>query len=312
MLERCLNLSLKRFKKIYLITEDYSIKTKYKKKVILSKLREIKKIRPDYLLSVLNDKILTNNHMKYVKKNSINFHDGPLPRYAGVFSSSWAVYNREKKYGVCWHKIEKGIDTGDILIEKKFDIKNDFTAFQIDAKSVEVGINLFKKIIKLIKKNSFKFKKQNFQRRTYNSKKDLKKLYKKFINDKHDIILRRAFTLSDDKKLLLERYFKMKINLENILSSQKLDFKKIDKVKIKKLVIFINKILKTNFSFNKENLSSINKFALNAHPKWDSLAHVKLLSAFEKKFKISVDEKNIGNFSNLEKIFQFLYQKLYP
>ena len=46
MLERCLNLALKRFKKIYLITEDYSIKTKYKKKVILSKLREIKKRDP--------------------------------------------------------------------------------------------------------------------------------------------------------------------------------------------------------------------------------------------------------------------------
>ena len=43
--------------------------------------------------------------------------------------------------------------------------------------------------------------------------------------------------------------------------------------------------------------------------KWDSLAHVKLLSVIEKKFKISINEANIDKFSNITSIFNFLSKK---
>ena len=75
----------------------------YIKKVKFTELENIKKIKPDYLFSVLNEKILQTKYLKMVKKYSINFHDGPLPKYAGLFSSTWAIYN-EKEHGVCWIK----------------------------------------------------------------------------------------------------------------------------------------------------------------------------------------------------------------
>ena len=58
-----------------------------------------------------------------MKQTCFNFHDGPLPRYAGLFSSSWAIVNNEKTHGVTWHKITKKIDAGDIVASKKFKIK---------------------------------------------------------------------------------------------------------------------------------------------------------------------------------------------
>ena len=33
----------------------------------------------------------------------INFHDGPLPRYAGLYVTAWALMNRETSHGVTWH-----------------------------------------------------------------------------------------------------------------------------------------------------------------------------------------------------------------
>ena len=57
------------------------------------------------------------------------------------------------------------------------------------------------------------------------------------------------------------------------------------------------------FKYNKNNLS---KIALNSHYKWDSLSHAKLLSAIEKKFKITINEKNIDQFSNLRLIYNYL------
>ncbi len=78
-----------------------------------------------------------------------------------------------------------------------------------------------------------------------------------------------------------------------------------DNLKTKKLIDFLNKTLKTTFKYNnkKDNLS---KIALNSHYKWDSLSHVKLLNAIEKKFKISINEKNINHFSNLRLMFNYL------
>ena len=77
------------------------------------------------------------------------------------------------------------------------------------------------------------------------------------------------------------------------------------KLEVKNLIEFLNKTLKTSYKLNKKknNLSDI---ALNSHHKWDSLTHTKLLSAIEKKFKISINEKNIDHFSNLDLIFQYL------
>ena len=81
----------------------------------------------------------------------------------------------------------------------------------------------------------------------------------------------------------------------------------IDNLKIDKLLKFLNNTINTTFKLNKNrNLSEI---ALNTHHKWDSLSHVKLLNALEKKFKISIDERNINQFSNLELIFNYLNKK---
>ena len=82
---------------------------------------------------------------------------------------------------------------------------------------------------------------------------------------------------------------------------------KIDNLKIEKILKFLNNTINTTFKLNKnKNLSVI---ALNTHHKWDSLSHVKLLNAIEKKFKISINERNINQFSNLELIFNYLNKK---
>ena len=43
-----------------------------------------------------------------------------LPKYRGVFTSTNVILNNEKTTGVTFHKIDKGIDTGDIIGQKSF------------------------------------------------------------------------------------------------------------------------------------------------------------------------------------------------
>ena len=51
------------------------------------------------------------------KRGAINFHDGPLPRHAGLNAPVWAILEQEKQHGVTWHLIEGGIDEGDIALQ---------------------------------------------------------------------------------------------------------------------------------------------------------------------------------------------------
>jgi acyl carrier protein len=83
---------------------------------------------------------------------------------------------------------------------------------------------------------------------------------------------------------------------------------KFNKIKAEKLLKFLNSTIKTNFKFNKKK-NNLSEIALNTHYKWDSLSHVKLLDAIEKKFGISINEKNVDQFSNLQLILDYLNKK---
>ena len=308
MLSKCLEIISKYYKNIFVITDDHSLKKNYLKKVKFIKLENIKKIRPDYLFSVLNEKILQTEYLKFVKKHSINFHDGPLPKYAGLFSSSWAIYNSEREHGVCWHKIENTLDTGDILFQKKFSIKKNVTAYEVDTKGIIEGIKLFKKIVKNIRNSSFKYKKQNLKKRSYFGKQDLKKIFKEYIKNKKNKNLLRAFSVSSDKEKILSRFFNVKLSL--FKKENKDNFNITNEYKLKKIINFVNKTIKTDFKFDRKKIYKLKNYSLNNHPKWDSLAHVKLLSNIEKKFNISITEKNISNFNSVQLIFNAIFDKI--
>lgn len=76
----------------------------------------------DYLISVNYYSIIPKLILNKVKKISINLHMGPLPEYRGCNQFSFAIVNDAKEFGVTIHKIDSGIDTGDILFEKRFEI----------------------------------------------------------------------------------------------------------------------------------------------------------------------------------------------
>ncbi len=200
MLDNCLKIASKKFKKISIISNDKKILKKYKKKFHIMKIKDLQNLSFDYLFSILNEKIIPKEILKNIKILGINFHDGPLPKYAGLYSSSWAIINKEREHGVCWHKIEKSVDTGDIITERKFSIKNFDTAYNIDIQGVLLGIKLFKKIIQQLNNDKIKFKKQNLGLRSYYGAKHLKTFYKKYKSfDKNSNII-RAFKLSAEKK----------------------------------------------------------------------------------------------------------------
>lgn len=125
------------------------------------------KNKSDYLFSIVNDHVLPENIILSPKYFSINYHDSLLPLYAGVHATSWAILNREKKHGITWHVMEKGIDTGDILIQDHFDIERTETAFSLNLKCYESAISNFSKLVQMLACNTYCRIPQNLEYRTY-------------------------------------------------------------------------------------------------------------------------------------------------
>src|SRR3569832_1850787 len=63
---------------------------------------EIPDIAFDYLFSVANLEVLDMRLVRRAAKLAINFHDGPLPRYAGLNATSWAILAGEATHGGAW------------------------------------------------------------------------------------------------------------------------------------------------------------------------------------------------------------------
>ena len=71
-----------------------------------------------------------------------NIHFSLLPAYKGMFTSALPFINGESASGVTLHKIDSGIDTGDIIDQKRFEILEDDTARSLYLKYIKHGTKL--------------------------------------------------------------------------------------------------------------------------------------------------------------------------
>lgn len=97
----------------------------------------------DYLFSIANLTVLPAELLRLPRRLAINFHDGPLPRYAGLHATSWALLAGERRHGVCWHVMEQQVDAGEVLVERAVDIAEEETAFTLNARCYEAGMESF-------------------------------------------------------------------------------------------------------------------------------------------------------------------------
>ncbi len=97
----------------------------------------------DHLFAITHLAILPDAALTLPAKGAINFHDGPLPAYAGLNAPAWALLNGETSYGISWHEITSGIDEGDLLKQQLFDISPAETSLSINTRNFETAIDTF-------------------------------------------------------------------------------------------------------------------------------------------------------------------------
>ena len=124
----------------------------------------------DWFFSIANLKLVPKAIWQGAGKGSANFHDGPLPRFAGLNTPAWAILAGETHYGVTWHALSEGIDEGDIYTQSAFSIEPDDTALTMNTKCFAAGISSFGDLLDRIEQRTLTGIPQDFSTRTYFAK----------------------------------------------------------------------------------------------------------------------------------------------
>lgn len=138
----------------------------------------LKKLSPDIIIVVAFGQILSEEILALPKYGCVNLHASLLPKYRGAAPIHWAVLNGEKESGNTTMLMDKGLDTGDILLVNKVEISDDENTGQLHDKLSISGAQLLLDTLTKLEKNEIIPIKQDSEKFTYAEKltKELEKI----------------------------------------------------------------------------------------------------------------------------------------
>ncbi|MCX5661772.1 MAG: amino acid adenylation domain-containing protein [Planctomycetota bacterium] len=97
----------------------------------------------DYLFSLNNGWVIPDDVVATASRAAINYHDSPLPKYAGLHATSWALLHGEREHAITFHEIVAEIDGGRIYLQRRVAIEEDDTALDLNSRCFEAAVEAF-------------------------------------------------------------------------------------------------------------------------------------------------------------------------
>ncbi|HEY5959045.1 MAG TPA: amino acid adenylation domain-containing protein, partial [Polyangiaceae bacterium] len=101
----------------------------------------------EWLFSLNNPWVIPASVLRLPKLGTINYHDSPLPRYRGLYATTWALIHGETSHAVSFHEVTESIDEGRILRQSAVPIVPEDTAWTLNAKCFETAIATFRELV---------------------------------------------------------------------------------------------------------------------------------------------------------------------
>lgn len=124
-------------------------------------------LKPDLIVVAAYGKLLPEYIINYPKYGCVNVHASLLPKYRGAAPIQWAIINGDKTTGVTTMKMEKGLDTGDMLLKAETEIGEYETAEELFDRLAKIGGDLLIKTIEGLEKGEIVPIPQNHEEHTY-------------------------------------------------------------------------------------------------------------------------------------------------
>ena len=115
-------------------------------------IEEMKKLNPDVICVVAYGTILPKSILEIPKFGCINVHASLLPKYRGAAPIQWAVLNGDKTTGVTTMYMDKGMDTGDIILKQEIEIGEEETTGELWDRLAKIGGELLVETLQQVEK----------------------------------------------------------------------------------------------------------------------------------------------------------------
>jgi len=160
----------------------------------------LKELEPDYIISVHAPYIFPEECLGIPKIGILNLHPAYLPYNRGWHTPTWAIWD-ETPYGATLHFMDKTIDTGAIIHQKRLKVMPTDTADTLYKRVKSLELETFKEAWPLIVSKNYVRKPQQRGGGTIHKKRDIEKLQHIDLDAKvkaGDLIRRiRALTTND-------------------------------------------------------------------------------------------------------------------
>lgn len=113
-------------------------------------VKKIKEAEPDYIFVVGLSQIIKSEIMDLAKEYVVGFHPTPIPHNRGRAALPWEILLEEKESAITFFKIDRGMDSGDVLFRETYKIEDFDYVSDVYRKVLEA-------MAKALKKNLHKF-----------------------------------------------------------------------------------------------------------------------------------------------------------
>lgn len=170
----------------------------------------LRSLAPEMIVVVAYGKILPESVLNFPKYGCINVHGSILPEYRGAAPMQRAIIDGKKKTGVTTMYMEKGLDTGDMLIVSEVDILPNDNFEDIHDRLAALGADTMLRTVEQIKAGTAVRTPQSSELATYAAKiekADCLLDFSKSADELHNLVrglspIPLSFTHTPDGKLL--------------------------------------------------------------------------------------------------------------
>ncbi len=127
----------------------------------------LKELKPDLIVVVAYGKILPKEILEIAPLGCINIHGSLLPKLRGAAPIQWSVINGDEYSGVTSMMMNEGLDTGDMLVERR--VKIDFceTSGELYDRLSFVGAEVLEETLEKLENGTLEHTPQNDEESTY-------------------------------------------------------------------------------------------------------------------------------------------------
>ncbi len=127
----------------------------------------LRKLAPDCIVIIAYGQIIPARLLPIPKLGWINLHASLLPKYRGAAPINWAIVNGETRTGVTTMRIDAGMDTGEMLLQREVEIGASETAPELAIRMAHLGAPLMAETLRVLAAGTITPKVQNHAEASY-------------------------------------------------------------------------------------------------------------------------------------------------